>query len=343
MKEVDFLIVGQGIAGTVFCHTAMQAGYSCHVVDVHQETQASKVAGGLINPITGRFLKKSWMMDELLPVLQQTYRSMDAMLQINSLKEISILRLLSGAEEINNWEIKRTEVGYSSYMGELTTIHDKRVRNHPAVGKILNGGWLDTRCLLNSYRTYLKEKEGLTEEIFNWNLHSNHQWKDISFKYLISCEGYAGNMNPYFEDLPLRPAKGQVMIVKIDGPDMNFVLNKNMLLIPLGDQQYKVGATVEHSDDLSFTEAGLAELKEKIESVLDTPYDILIREVGIRPTVKDRRPLLGKSQKAENVFIFNGLGTKGVSLAPYFAQHLLHHIIHQSELMKEVDIQRFKK
>lgn len=343
MKEVDFLIVGQGIAGTVFCHTAMQAGFSCHVADTHQETQASKVAGGLINPITGRFLKKSWMIDALLPQLQETYRSMDSMLNINSFREMPILRLLSNVEEINNWEIKRMESAYSSYMGELSDITDERVRKHPAAGNILNGGWLDTRCLLNNYRVYLKEKDCLTEEVFDWNELSNHQWKEISFRYLIACEGFAGNSNPFFSDLPLRPAKGQVMIVHIDGPDMAFVLNKNMLLIPLGNQHYKVGATVEHSDGLTLTEAGLSELKEKIESVLDVPYNIVAREVGIRPTVKDRRPLLGASQKDENVFIFNGLGTKGVSLAPFFARHLLNHIIHSSELMKEVDVQRFTK
>jgi glycine/D-amino acid oxidase-like deaminating enzyme len=341
MKEVDFLIIGQGIAGTVFCHEALQAGFTCHVVDVPLEGRASAVAGGLINPITGRFMKKSWMIEQLIPALETTYKTLDSQLGIRSYRPMPIWRLLSNPEDINHWEVKRSEEGYNPFMGPLVQPDDPRLVPHPAAGLILNGAWLNTSLLLSAFRSHLLKNGMISEGVFNWNDINGNEWQHICFKYVVSCEGIFGRQHPLFPNLPLQTAKGQVMTIQLEGNDFEQVFNKNMLMIPLGKGCYKIGATMEHTDELSITDKGLSALHQKAKSVIAVTYQVLKQEMGLRPTVKDRRPLLGRSALHEYVYIFNGLGTKGVSLAPYFARHLLQHITQGASLMKEVDIQRF--
>lgn len=340
MKTVDFLVLGQGIAGTVFAFEAMQRGYSVHVVDASKPNSASRVAGGLINPITGRFMKKSWIYDDLLPVLLQTYRDLEQKLNIKCLHELPIMRLLRTVEEVNNWEIKRLEPDYADFMGAAQPIFDDRLAQHVAAGEIKNGFWLDTNCLLDAFRNHLHQLEALTEAYFEVEELNANVYRNISFQNLVFCEGITGKQHPFFSNLPLRPAKGEVMVVKIPGPDFPFVLNKNMLLIPLGNGFYKVGATLVRQHDDSLTSAGLEELKEKLESVVGCEYEIIEHKAGIRPTVRDRRPLMGKSSERENTFVFNGLGTKGVSLAPYMAKLLLDDILNIQPLSPELDWKR---
>lgn len=341
MKEVDFLVVGQGIAGTVFSYKALQQGFRVHVVDMVPETSASKVAGGLINPITGRFFKKSWKFDELLPSIEGTYREMEQLLGIHCWHPMKIYRLLTSVQEVNDWELCRAKPGYEAYMGKCFRMEDDRLQTHEALSPVNLGSWLETTKLIDAYRSYLIDIGSFSAESFDIADLQGHSWKDISFRHIVFCQGFSSIEHPFFPGLSLKAAKGEVMEVEIDGADMDFVLNKNMLLIPLGNGRYKVGATFEHTEDTALTEAGLAELKLKLETVIKAPYSIIRRQSGIRPTVKDRRPLLGKSDVFTDAYVFNGLGTKGVSLAPYFAAHLLNHIIGNTPLMQEVDWKRF--
>lgn len=343
MKQVDFLIAGQGIAGTVFSFTALKAGYSVHVVDTPLPGMASRVAGGLINPITGRFMKKTWMADTLLPLLQQVYREMDALLGIHSFHEMPILRLMENVAESKIWEEKRQLPDYRPYMGPFITQYDEYIRPHAAAAMIEQGAWLDTSLLLTHWRRYLQNLKALSEAKLEPQEVNQHRWRNIGFKHLVYCEGWWSNANPFFPALPLSAAKGEVMVVEIPAARWNFVINKNMLIIPLGNGFFKVGATVEHTADPALLDASLQQLERKLQSVVNAPYKICSRHAGIRPTVKDRRPLLGCSSVQSNVWLLNGLGTKGVSLAPFMARHLLDHIIGGSPLMPAVDWRRFRK
>jgi glycine/D-amino acid oxidase-like deaminating enzyme len=340
MKEVDFLVIGQGIAGTVFSFKALQQGFRVHVVDRVPDTSASKVAGGLINPITGRFFKKSWRFDELLPSIESTYREMEALLNIQCWHLMPIYRMLSSIQELNDWELCRAKPGYEAYMGSCFRLEDDRLQAHEGLAPVNNGSWLETAQLIDSYRAFLLDTGRFSADNFDIADLQASSWKGVSFKHIVFCQGIASSEHPFFRGLSLRAAKGEVMVIEMDGPDLDFVLNKNMLFIPLGNGQYKVGATFEHTEDTSLTESGLAELSMKLESVIRSPYRIVRRQAGIRPTVKDRRPLLGRSDVFPDAYVFNGLGTKGVSLAPYFAEHLLNFIIRNKPLLPEVDWKR---
>ena len=340
MKKVDLLIVGQGIAGTVLAYHALTAGLEVHVVDGDLPGSASRVAGGLINPVTGRRIRKSWQYDALFEELCVTYRNMEQLLGISCLHELPIYRLLPGKEDVNNWEIQRLEEAYKSVMGPVVAVTDNRVQPHEGAGVIKKGAWLDMVGLLQSFRNYLSDQGAFTCSSFDYgDIHGN-TWTDYSFDKVVFCEGYKGINNPFFPSLSLRAAKGETAVITIEGNDLEYVINKNMLLIPLGNGHYKAGATVEHNESTVVTEKGRQELEEKISSVMAAPFRLIRQEAGIRPTVRDRKPLLGASIIRPDVYIFNGLGTKGVSLAPYFARQLLDHLLQGTPLQAEVDWRR---
>ena len=64
-------------------------------------------------------------------------------------------------------------------------------------------------------------------------------------------------------------------------------------------------------------------------------------EAGVRPSSNDRRPILGAHPQQKNIYIFNGLGAKGVMLAPYFAQQLGANITAGKAIDKEASVERY--
>jgi glycine/D-amino acid oxidase-like deaminating enzyme len=340
-QNVDFLIVGQGIAGSVLTFQLLQKGVSFHVVDEIQPMSSSIVAGGLINPITGRKMLKSWMFDQLIDSAYPFYRSFEKFLNQTFLHEMPIHRILNNTAEINDWEAKRGEDAYAAYMSGVIQNINPALKAPFGYGVIQKGGWINSKLIVNEFRNYLIGNNLLTASGFNYEDLQVNEWKEISFQHIIFCEGYKGSNNPYFPGLALAGAKGEVMHVQAPKLNSKEIINKNMLLIPLGNDAYKVGATFEHNAMEGISEKGKTELVEKFETVTDVPFNITLHLAGIRPTAKDRRPLLGRSTIHDNYYIFNGLGTKGISLAPFFAQHLIDFILSHQPLMKEVNWTRF--
>lgn len=343
MNKVDILIVGQGIAGSVLAHHAIRRGLSIAIVDTELSGRSSYVAGGLINPVTGRRVKKSWNYDVFYDYLVKTYTEIDQLLDIKSLHLMPIYRMLATVEDVNNWEVQRLEDMYQDYMKNIVFGLDEKIVAHAGAGVIAKGGWLDTVKFLTHYKKYLQEHHVFLEEKFDYEVLQSDKYKNIEFENIIFCEGYKVHENPFFSDVKLWSTKGETLIIEVEGDDFDYILNKNMLLIPMGNNLYKVGATLERNEDTSTSEKGLRELKEKIESVIQVPYKIIQHDAGIRPNVRDRKPLIGVSREHANYFIFNGLGSKGVSLAPYFAEHLLGFIYGGQSLQEDINWQRIYK
>ena len=170
----------------------------------------------------------------------------------------------------------------------------------------------------------------------------NIQYKSIIAKRIIFCEGYKAIKNPLFNYLPFKLTKGEVVTVKLPGFEKEKVANKGAFVLPLGNDLYKIGATYEWQDLTELpTEKGLLELEDKLKKLVDLPFERLKHEAGIRPTVEDRRPLIGLHPQHSPVVIFNGMGTKGVMLAPFFANQLIRYLEEGEPLDKEVDIERY--
>jgi glycine oxidase len=74
----------------------------------------------------------------------------------------------------------------------------------------------------------------------------------------------------------------------------------------------------------------------------DKNYTIINQESGIRPTTRDRRPIIGTHQAFNKLHVFNGLGAKGYLLAPLLAKEFVTHLLTGAPLDPEVVINRIK-
>ena len=111
----------------------------------------------------------------------------------------------------------------------------------------------------------------------------------------------------------------------------------------MAGNQWRVGSTYNfHDNEPVVTESSRKELEEKVNAITQFPYAVISQHWGIRPTTPDRRPILGEHPAMKSVFVLNGLGTKGVSLAPYFSEVLIRLTENRQSLNKEVDIERYK-
>ncbi len=326
----------------------MKASQKVLVIDKFNPSSASNIASGITNPITGRKFVKTWLADEMIPFAEETYRGFEELFQEEFYHPISIIKLLDSVKAQNDWSARCASPEYLPYLKNENIIHlDKQKVKNDFGGFEINGGSkLEADKFLSHYRNFLKEKIVLLEENFAFcelkvGLDSI-SYKDIQARKIIFCEGANAIQNPYFKFFPFQLAKGECLIVRIE----NFypeVINGEVFIMPMEEENlYYIGSTHEwHFDDDEPSEKGKNELLGNLSTVLAAPFEIVEHKAAIRPTVKDRRPFVGFHPEFKNIGIFNGMGTKGISLAPFFANHFTEHLLHQKPLMKEVDIKRF--
>lgn len=347
MRRVDSIIVGQGLAGTMIHYHLMKSGKKAIVFDDNIENiNSSSVALGMANPITGRNLVKSWMVEDIFPYAKETYFELEKLLNVTLLTEKEILKLFSSQKEVNQWEIKSTESAYEEYLSDTETNIYPEIKAPYGFGRIKQAFWIDTFILIQQYNKLLKSRNEIVEDVFAYsNLEissSEVMYKDVVANNIIFCEGYKTSSNPYFNYLPIRSNKGEIIDFEMDF-DIEEVINRNGNIVPLKKGFFKLGATFDRDfKTIHPTEEGLSELKVKLDGVLNASYRITNHYAGIRPTTIDRRPILGSHPDYSNMFIFNGMGTKGVTLSPYFSNQLVNHILTKNMLLKTVDIKRFK-
>lgn len=345
-QEYDYIIVGQGLAGSCLALNLVNKGKRILVFSDPNGKSSSRVAGGLINPITGRKMVLTWKANELFPYLDKFYREAETLLAANFYFKLPIYRPFVSIEEQNEWQGKSVEPTYSPFIkGVITQKENKNIVNDPFGGLLLdNGGYLDTNIFLDAVSGWLKKQEFLLNERFNIDLVNftadGVVYKDVTAKRIIFCEGVSGNKNPYFTDIKFRPVKGEVLKVEMEA-DLNKIYNRGVFVMPRNGS-YTVGSNYNHRD-LTWdpTEKGKEEIEVKLKALLNKPYTIVGHKAGIRPSVTDRRPVLGASKEREQMIVFNGLGTKGVSLAPYFASQLTEWLCNGKEVDKEVRVERF--
>jgi glycine/D-amino acid oxidase-like deaminating enzyme len=347
--KYDYIIVGQGIAGTLLSHFLIKNKQRILVIDNGYLTSSSKVAAGIVNPITGRRYVKSWMFDTLLDFAQRTYLALDESLKINSFEERNIVRVLFNNKEANDYYARSGEIGYSKYMLENAkmTEYESILKPVFSIGEVTHSGKVNLGAVMSAFRQKLEASHQIITEEFDFEeltlKKDTIHYKNIEAQNIIFCEGIKGTENPFFKYLPFNGAKGQVLIVRIPNFKPEKIFKHRLFFVPLEEDLFWVGATNEnqYSDNLP-TEKGRINLEKKLQKIINVPYEIIDHQAAIRPNVKDRRPFIGQHPKFDKMFIFNGLGTKGSSLAPYFANHFVEHLVHQKPLMKEVNIERYK-
>lgn len=348
MKEIDFLIVGQGLAGTLLAHFLLEAGQRVLVVDNHHQGAASKVAAGIINPITGRRYVKSWRIEEVLPFAKQTYTALEQQLNISIYHELPILRALFNQREENDWLHRSDDPAYKKYVLDNVSLGAYAENTVPAFsyGELIHTAQVDVPLLVETYRKFLRDKNSLLEEKFALKqldvTASPVTYKDIRTEKVIFCEGHQASTNPFFNYLPYNGAKGEVLLIRIPGVSFQKMLKHRIFIVPLPNELYWVGSTNDWNyEDDKPSESGRTFLLQRLQDILTVPFEVVAHQAAIRPTVKDRRPFLGLHPEFSQLAIFNGLGTKGASLGPFFAKQMADFLVGSGKLDAEADIRRF--
>ncbi|MEL6941399.1 MAG: FAD-binding oxidoreductase [Bacteroidota bacterium] len=347
-KVVDYIIVGQGLAGTLLHYFLSKEGKKVIVIDAHHKAAASKVAAGTINPVTGRRYVKSWLVEKLIPFATQTYRALEQDLGVYFYHPMPVLRTLANRREELAWEDRLLNEYYAQYMKEEADLGNYQgfVNEDYKYGEVKQSAQVEAGKLVDVYRKTLEEKQEILTGVFDFERlilkEDSVQYDRIRAQKVLFCEGNQAKKNPFFNYLPFLGAKGEALIVKIPSTNFESMLKQRVFIIPLPNDLYWIGATSDkqYENDLPTTK-GKQYLVEHLKEILDLPFEILEHKAAIRPTVKDRRPFLGLHPEYPQLAIFNGLGTKGASLGPYFAQHMVAHLIENKPLMKEVDIERY--
>jgi glycine oxidase len=346
---LDYLIVGQGIAGSMLSWFLLKEKQKVLVIDKLNPSSASNIASGLIKPITGKRFVKTWLADGLIPFAKDTYSGFEELFGESFYQPALFLKLFDSVKAQNDWSVRCASPEYLAYLQNENIIYldDKKVKNDFGGFEINGGGRLETDKLLSCYRKYLKDENALLEEEFSFSdlavEDGKVSYKSIEARKIIFCEGANAIHNPYFKFFPFQLAKGECLIIRIPDFYSDRVLNSEILILPLSEKDlYYIGATHEwYFDDDKPSEKGKNELLGNLSAVLKIPFEIIEHKAAIRPTVKDRRPFIGFHPEFPTVGIFNGMGTKGISLAPYFAKHFTDYLLHNKPLLKEVDIKRF--
>jgi len=337
---MHILIVGQGIAGTALAWALMQRGATVRVADGDLPQASSLAAAGLINPVTGKFYTKTWRYDDFFPAARRFYAEMETALGVRVWTETRVLRLLDSPKAANDWAARMADPDYTGLVGMCgdAGAWQPLLRSTPtAVGETHGAARVDFSLLLRAFREHLVQRGLFAPQILTPEAVLQ---QEADYDAVVFCEGWRSIMQPVFPNLPWQLTVGEAILIRFSqssAASLGDVLKKNLLHIPLGDGLVWVGGTYQRwSPGEPAPEPRFAVMESELRALLREPFEIVRLLSGIRPTVRDRRPLIGPSPTHPRFYLFNGLGTKGALLAPYWAEHLADHLLKGWPLSPEV-------
>jgi hypothetical protein len=349
VNDYDVIIVGQGIAGTWLSYYLLQQQQRVLVIDDAQANAASRVASGVINPVTGRQVVTTWLADTLLPHVHHAYTALGDLLNIPILNDKGIVAFPPSLQMKTAYEQKFTaEPNYVTAVSIPDTYASWFHFQYGAV-QIQPAFLLHLPAMLTGWRTYLDSQNALLPAAFHENdllLTANGiQYQTYKAKYLIYANGVATGNSKYWQSLPFSYNKGEALIVSIPALTQERIFKFGITtLVPWRDGLWWVGSTYDNRfTDVLPTEHFRASMEAALRQILQLPFTVVDHIAAIRPATVERRPFVGLHPAIPHIGIFNGMGTKGCSLAPYFGEQLAQHLINGTPLLPQVDVQRFRK
>lgn len=336
--RVDFLIVGQGLAGSALALALVRRGRSVLVVDRGDLDSASRVAAGLVTSLAGKGMNPAWRQGEYLPKAMGFYGKLEREHGVKLFYGMPVLRLFADEKERVKFEGKVDEV--SKWVGERDADVGEFLGEHGGF-EMAGGGRLDVREYLRVVRMALGDSfqmgEVLDEELVVDG--GVVRWGEVEAGSVIFCRGYGDFGGRFFKDLRHRSAKGQMLTVRVDGLDEGRVVNRGGWMVPLGDGLWRCGATYEWDGlEDGVDAAGRVEVEGKIAGLTDAAFEVVEHEAGVRPIVRRSQPVVGMLKDVPEVGIFNGLGSKGVITAPSVGEHFAGYLCGEWGLDAELDL-----
>lgn len=346
--KVDFIIVGQGLAGTLLASELIRRNKTIMVFDDPDQSSSSEVAAGLINPVVFRRMTKSWLVDEAFPQMESTIRNLEELLHTQLYYPGKMLKILREDNGVF-WKEKifANHLGIYLDAEPVKSFRNNWISDTFSFGCVNKSGRLDIQKLISLFAEFLNQKNSIRKEKFQYEkLTFNSElvkYEEILAGKIIFCEGPAAFTNPLFEKLKFKHSKGELLELKIPDLHLKEILNGEVFVLPAEDDWYKIGATYSWDElNLEITDTERENLLDKLKQIVSANPTEIIQKAGIRPTMHDRKPVIGLLPENPQVGIFNGLGSKGVLLGPYFACQLANFLCGNPEnIHPEVNILRY--
>jgi len=344
---IDFLIIGQGLAGSLLAWELIQRDCKVVIVDNGREN-ASQVAAGLINPVTGMRFVKSADVDTLLPTAKQSYSQLAGFFQQAFYIEKPMLRIFHSDSEFTNAHKRLSTPDYQAYLGDIQQ-PGKAIDNLATPFGFLEQrqtGYLLTRPLLSCLKAFFIANDSYRQADFDYRdiqLQPSLRWLDIAPTQIIFCEGYQATQNPWFCWLPFQPVKGEILTLQHQTELPDRILNYGNWLIPLNAHQIRIGATFDRENmDTQPTEQGKNDLLNALSQVSPdlTQAMLISHQANIRPCTQDRQPFIGLHPQHKQLAIFNGFGAKGSLQIPWYSRHFADALLNGAPLPHSSNIQR---
>jgi len=331
-------IIGFGLAGANIAWQLFKKKQPFVIYSL-KENHSSRVAAGIVNPIVFKRLTKSWNADILMDYAEKFYTKKEETLSVKLLARKSIHCIFSNLQDENDWSVKQNDNRFQHFLEPVANKKFENVSMPYGCGGVVTFGPLNINLFLDQSLAFF-ENEGIKiyQKSFDYSTVLGNP-KEL----FIFCEGIGIIKNPFFNYLPLKPTHGETLIIETDQLNFTDVLNKNMFVLPLGNNQFKIGATYnwEITEPIT-TENGKNELLKKFEQLTSCSYKVIDHQAGIRPTVNDRRPLIGTHPIYKNAHVFNDMGTKGVLISPYYSAQFISYLLNEKLLDQEVNIERYR-
>jgi glycine oxidase len=323
MINVNSIIVGQGISGTLMAHSLIKKGYKVMVIDNCKPNSASRVAAGMFSSMSGKrkTINADMLSKQILAI--DTYKQIEIFLNSKFLHQHDIFHIFNSNEEKNEIQEKVDSANILNFNNEFT----QDFKNEFGFMKVNNSGWLNCELFIDSYKKYLMNINSIQETGFIYSeLKVDEEYflyDNIRARNIIFCEGYQGRNNPYFSNESIIPCKGDVLTLELINNTREILKRNGVYIIPFTSTTMKAGSTYRwNNDDELINENDLQEIKNKVNEILIDDYKIINHQSAIRPTTKNREVIARQHSHYKNMFMLNGMGTKGVIQAPYWAEYL---------------------
>jgi len=346
--SVDYIILGQGISGTFLSYYLQKAGKKIIVIDDAETFTASRIASGVINPVTGRRVVETWMINDIMPFAVNAYEKLGNEINATVIQQCNVLSFHASVQMKQAFEDRLPDDNkYLRRPANEGSLHDY-FNFYLGVGETNPCYLADIQTLMVGWRKKLAENSLLLEEKFDWAdctvTEKSISYKNIIAEKIICCEGSAGIRNPYFSLLPYAKNKGEVIIAEIPDLPRTNIYKQGLTIVPWKEDLFWIGSPYEWNySDTNPTAAFKIKTQLQLQQWLKLPYKILDHWAAERPANVERRPFVGLHPLMPSVGILNGMGTKGCSLAAFFANELTEHLLNKAAINPLADVRRFSK
>ncbi|WP_300670772.1 FAD-dependent oxidoreductase [Soonwooa sp.] len=341
--KLDYIIVGGGYAGLMFAHQLIKSNKSFLLIS-DGERSASEISAGVCNPVVLKRFTGVWNAKNEIEAVRSNFSEIETYLGRNFIIDENLVRVFHDDTERELWLRKSENEDLKDFL-DTDFLKLKSVKNEYLSGKVHDSLRIDVKAFFKSFYAYLKDENLWLKEAFDFselNLETN-TYKDFRFDKIVFCEGVNVNNNPYFADIPVKGNRGHSILISAGAEVDPYIIKKKFFLFKTNPNQFFVGGTYEWDQTvLEIIPESVNKLTSGLEEIFEEEYKVEEVNVAFRAVVSDRRPIIGAHHEFKNMYIFNGLGARGVMNSNFFSKQLFEHIEFGKEIFPEVDVKRFQ-